>query len=200
MPSVEIALVARPGRLAGKGLERRAAHVGIERHEAARAGCQPDVRVVDDQRVVLLRENDSAKPFDFALVATDTSASIEQIIERYAQRWAIEVCFRDAKQTTGVGEARNRTPLAVERTVPFGLLVQSLVMIWYAHAGHSTAVVAARRRLAPWYDQKTEPSWLDMLATLRRQLIADRFRALPHPAVDHAEIHDPAWILELIAS
>jgi len=151
-------------------------------------------------RVVLLREVDSAKPFDFALVATDTSASIEQIIERYAQRWAIEVAFRDAKQTTGVGEARNRTALAVERTVPFGLLVQSLVTIWYANAGHTTAVVAARRRLAPWYDQKTEPSWLDMLVTLRRQLIADRFRALPHPAVDHGEIHDPAWILELIAS
>lgn len=151
-------------------------------------------------RVVLIREPGSAKAFDFALVATDTDLSAGQIIERYAERWAIEVCFRDAKQTTGVGEARNRVSLAVERTVPFGLLVQSLVTIWYAHAGHSGAVVAARRRLAPWYDQKREPSWLDMLTTLRRQLIADRFRATPHPTVTHTEFTDPAWALELLAS
>jgi hypothetical protein len=30
--------------------------------------------------------------------------------------------FEDAKQLAGVGEARNRTELAVKRTVPFGLL------------------------------------------------------------------------------
>ena len=151
-------------------------------------------------RVVLIREPGSTKAFDFALVATDTSLSAEQVVERYAERWAIEVAFRDAKQITGVGEARNRTALAVERTVPFGLLVQTLVTIWYTHAGHTKAVVAARRRLAPWHRQKTEPSWLDMLTTLRRQLIADRFRATPHAAVTHAEILDPAWTLELVAS
>lgn len=151
-------------------------------------------------RVVLLREIGSAKPFDFALVATDTTATVEQIIERYAERWAIEVCFRDAKQTTGVGEARNRVERAVERTVPFGLLVQSLVTIWYTQSGHTPAIVATRRRLAPWYGQKTEPSWLDMLTTLRRQLIHDQYRATPHPTVGHPEIHDPAWALELMSA
>jgi hypothetical protein len=151
-------------------------------------------------RVVLVREPGSTKAFDFAMVATDNELSAAQVVERYAERWSIEVAFRDAKQITGVGEARNRTALAVERTVPFGLLVQSLVTIWYTHAGHTGAVVAARRRLAPWYDQKREPSWLDMLTTLRRQLIADHFRATPHPAVTHTEILDPAWALELLAS
>ena len=151
-------------------------------------------------RVVLIREPGSVKPYDFALVATDIDLSVGQVVERYAERWAIEVAFRDAKQTTGVGEARNRVALAVERTVPFGLLVQSLVTIWYAHTGHTDAVVAERRRLAPWHRHKTEPSWLDMLTTLRRQLIADQFRATPHPAVTHAEIPNPTWAPELIAS
>lgn len=151
-------------------------------------------------RVVLVRELDSGKPFDIAFVATDTDLAVEQVIERYAQRWAIEVCFRDAKQTTGVGEARNRVSLAVQRTVPFGLIVQSIVTIWYALAGHTTDIVTTRRRLAPWYPQKTEPSYLDMLTTLRRHLIVERFRALPQPTVDHAENPDPAWILELMAA
>jgi hypothetical protein len=151
-------------------------------------------------RVVLLREPGSNKPFDFALVATDTDATPEQLIERYAQRWAIEVAFRDAKQITGVGQARNRVSLAVERTVPFGLLVQSLVVIWYATSGHTEHVVADRRRLAPWYEQKRDPSYLDMLTALRRQLIADRFTATRHHAVPHEEIPDPAAALELLAS
>jgi len=151
-------------------------------------------------RVVLIREKDSTKPFDFALVSTAPDASSEHIIERYAERWTIEVAFRDAKQTTGVGEARNRTPLAVERTVPFGLIVQSLVTIWYALYGHTEAVVAARRLRAPWYQAKSEPSYLDMITTLRQELTTNHFQATRHHADKHQQIPDPASQLELKAS
>jgi len=54
-----------------------------------------------------------------------------QIIERYAARWSIEVAFHDAKYITGASEAHNRTQLAMERTAPFGMLIQSLVVVWY---------------------------------------------------------------------
>lgn len=49
-------------------------------------------------------------------------ASPEQVVARYAERWAIEVSFQEAKHVLGVGEARSRTEKAVLRTVPFGLL------------------------------------------------------------------------------
>ena len=150
-------------------------------------------------RVVLLRDLGSKKAFDFALVATDTDASPKQLIERYAQRWAIEVCFRDSKQVTGVGQARNRVKLAVERTVPFGLLVQTFVVIWYATNGHNSSIVRERRRLAPWYDQKREPSYQDMLTALRRQLITDRFSATRHQTVAPTEIPIPEWMLAMAA-
>jgi len=78
-------------------------------------------------RVLVLVE--PGKP-SLALVTTDMTTPIAGIVERYAARWAIEVAFADAKNTTGVGEARNRTRKAVERTVPFGLYVQSTVAIW----------------------------------------------------------------------
>jgi SRSO17 transposase len=61
-----------------------------------------------------------------ALVTTDMHTPTDQLVSRYASRWAIEVAFSDAKHITGVGEAHNRTQKAVERTVPFGLQVQTL--------------------------------------------------------------------------
>jgi hypothetical protein len=79
-----------------------------------------------------------------------------------------------------VGEARNRTPTAVERTVPFGLTTQSIVVLWYTHHGHSTDIAADRRAQAPWYRDKTQPAYLDMIVKLRRTLIAARFRGGKH--------------------
>jgi hypothetical protein len=67
--------------------------------------------------------------------------------------------------------------VAVERTAPFVMLVQTLVVIWYHLAGHSPKVVAERRDRARWYTTKTHPSYQDMLVKLRRVLIAAQYRA-----------------------
>jgi hypothetical protein len=112
----------------------------------------------------------------YALVTTDLTTPVALIVERYAGRWAIEVAFADAKNTTGVGEARNRTQKAVERTVPFGLYTQSIVVIWYHLAGHHPTVVRDRRDRAPWYTTKRYPSYLDMIVKLRRVLIATQYQ------------------------
>jgi hypothetical protein len=111
-----------------------------------------------------------------ALVTTDPDAPAAQIITRYASRWAIEVAFSDAKNITGAGEARNRTPRAVERTVPFALFTQSIVITWYHLAGHHPAIARSRRDKAPWYATKTRPAYIDMIVKLRRVLIAAQFR------------------------
>jgi hypothetical protein len=125
-------------------------------------------------RVILLRDRGVSTGYGIALVTTDLHTDAGQIIERYAARWSIEVAFGDAKQTTGVGEARNRTRTAVERTVPVGLITQSLVVVW--HARHGTGDVTARRAEAPWYATKTRPAYHDMIIELRRVMIAARFR------------------------
>lgn len=110
-------------------------------------------------------------------------------MERYAARWAIEVAFHDAKNTTGAGEARNRTRNAVERTVPFGLYTQSTVIIWYHLAGHHPAVVRDHRDRAPWYTTKRYPSYLDMIVKLRRVLIAAQYQPEAPDQPTHEEIH-----------
>lgn len=111
-----------------------------------------------------------------ALVTSDLATPATDIVERYASRWAIEVAFEDAKQITGVGEARNRFRAAVERTVPFGLYTRSIVIIWYHLAGHHPSVVRDRRNHAPRYATKTRPSYLDMIVKLRRVLIAAQYQ------------------------
>jgi hypothetical protein len=139
-------------------------------------------------QVILLRDK-ATTGYDVALVTTDLAATPEQIIERYAARWSIEVAIEDAKQTVGVGQARNRVRRAVERTVPFGLIVGTLAVCWYATAGHHPDDVQTVRQLAPWYRDKTQPSVLDMLAKLRRVIIAAQFRRTgPLPATP-AEIN-----------
>lgn len=95
--------------------------------------------------------------YDVALVTTDLAASAAQIIERYASRWSIEVAIEDAKQTGGVGQARNRVRLVVERTVPFALIVNTLAIVWYATVGYHPDDVDERRELAPWYRRRPNP-------------------------------------------
>jgi hypothetical protein len=126
--------------------------------------------------VVIVRDKPGSG-FGIALVTTDREATAEQVIERYAARWSIEIAIEDAKQIFGTGQARNRTARAVERTVPFQIACQAAAVTWYATAGHDPADLHERRALAPWYASKAEPATADMAAKLRRVIIAARFRA-----------------------
>src|SRR5262244_2704252 len=121
-------------------------------------------------RVILARNHDSV----LALVTTDPATPAARLIERYAARWSIEQAFADARNIPGAGEARNRTRRAVERTVPFALIVSTLVVTWYARHGHPRHTLTARRHDQPWYTTKAEPAFEDMLTQLRRTMIAAR--------------------------
>jgi hypothetical protein len=155
----------------------------------------------DPVRVILLRDtrhtSDPTSGYDLALVTTDLDATPEEIIARYAARWSIEVTFFDLKNILGVGQARNRVRKALERTVPFGLFCHSLLIIWYSLHGHPATDTARRRASAPCYSSKTEPSTLDMLTTLRHQIIAARFLPpTPRPATTQEILEvQQAWAL-----
>jgi hypothetical protein len=85
----------------------------------------------------------------------------------------------------------------VQRTVPFGLFCYSILTLWYTLHGHDTTDTAQRRAAAPWYTTKTEPSTLDMLTKLRRQIIAARFMPTPPRPATTQEILEvqQAWAL-----
>ncbi|MDY6870279.1 MAG: transposase [Actinomycetota bacterium] len=119
---------------------------------------------------MLVREPDKV----LAIFTTDTDSPAADIVARYAHRWPIETAIAAGKQLLGVGQARNRLQHAVERTVPFQFVVYSAVIVWYALHGHHPDDLATRRHDQPWYPHKDEPSSEDMLAKLRRTLVAAR--------------------------
>jgi hypothetical protein len=139
-------------------------------------------------QVVLLRDRAQAS-YDVALATTDLAASPAAVIERYAARWTIEVAIEDAKQIFGAGQARNRLAAAVHRTLPFALACQSLAVLWYATAGHHPGDVDEHRARAPWYRTKAEPSTADMIAKLRRVLIAAKYQPVHAGEPTPEEIH-----------
>jgi len=126
-------------------------------------------------RVVLVREGKRAQGFDVALVTTDVETSPAEAVARYAERWAIEVGLQEAKQVLGVGEARSRSEKAVLRTVPFGLLCQSLTVAWYALHGEAEQDVRRRCLSAPWYRQKRRPAFAGTLVALRREIMSAQY-------------------------
>jgi hypothetical protein len=142
-------------------------------------------------RIVLLRETGTVPKngYHLALISTDLTSPTTTLINRYAARWSIEICIEDAKQHTGVGQARNRTPAAVARTVPFGLYTQTLVTVWYAEHGHHPDIITDRRQRAPWYRDKTQPAYHDMINKLRRTLIAARILATYPAQATPEELH-----------
>ncbi|MFG2563766.1 hypothetical protein, partial [Streptomyces sp. NPDC048496] len=146
-------------------------------------------------KVVLLREDVTDTGYDLALISTDLTATAGPLVARYASRWSIEVTFGEARSLLGVGQASNRTPRAIERTVPFGLYCYTITVIWYALHGHHPQDAAEHRTRAPWYLTKTHPAFSDMTAKLRRTIIAARFMPIDAGQPTDTEIRavQEAW-------
>ncbi|GAB2470986.1 hypothetical protein [Streptomyces incanus] len=95
-------------------------------------------------RLVPVRDLDSTNPYDLALVGTDHISTTDDLVERYGARWPIKSVFEHMRGDLGVGQARNRPRRAVERTVPFGLAVYTIVVLWCTAHGHHPAYIIAR--------------------------------------------------------
>ncbi len=109
-----------------------------------------------------------------AFYSTCHEATAEQIIAWYASRWSIEVAFHDSKQHLGFEQPQGWSRKAVERTAPLAMLLYSLIILWFAKQGHRLY----KPLDCPWYTAKSEPSFADMLATLRRQSVLQKVLSL----------------------
>jgi DDE superfamily endonuclease len=99
-----------------------------------------------------------------AFYSTCWQATAVEVLSCYAWRWSIEVAFHDSKQSLGFEEPQGWTRRAVERTAPTAMLLYSLIVLWFVREGHRDY----RSLNRPWYTTKSQPSFADMLATLRR--------------------------------
>lgn len=88
--------------------------------------------------------------------------------------WLIEVAFHESKQHLGFEEPPGWTRRAVERTAPLGMLLYTLIVLWFVESGHGVYRPLCR----PWYVSKASVSFGDMLATLRRQSVRQKIFSL----------------------
>jgi hypothetical protein len=113
--------------------------------------------------IVLTRDLHGKRP-DQMFYCTKLDWDARQILSAYACRWAIECTFENCKQFLGLEDPANRLPLAVKRTAPMSLLLYALVVVWFHQGGHRFLRIPYR----PWYCSKREPSFADLLTTVRR--------------------------------
>ena len=146
---------------------------------------------------------------DRAFFSTQHELAPEEILERFARRWLIEVSFREAKQSLGMVDAQNgwsrgrrqagrpkpgpqprgnRGRHAVERTAPFALIVRGIVVAWYVRQNRWQKDVDAHRAFARWYRSKASPSFDDMLGALRLDIVAQRLSSNPIPTHSRAKL------------
>jgi len=116
-------------------------------------------------RIVVVRDPKGGRRDD-CFFSTDLTLTPPQILESFALRWPLEVCFRDVKQFLGFEDPQNRVPQATQRTAPLIFYIYDLALLWYAQSGHRLAHQTTLQRL--WYQRKTTVSFEDILRTLRQ--------------------------------
>jgi hypothetical protein len=124
--------------------------------------------------IVLVRDVLGKRP-DQMFYCTCLDWDARQILSEYSARWSIEVTFENSKQLLGLEDAANRTEKAVKRTAPMALVLYSLTILWFHQVGYRYVHFPDR----PWYQHKAEPSFADMLTTLRRMSWQEKLRTLP---------------------
>jgi hypothetical protein len=124
--------------------------------------------------IVLVRDAVGKRP-DQMFYCTRLDWDARKILSEYSMRWSIEVTFENCKQLLGLEDPANRKEKAVRRTAPMALVLHSLIVVWFHRMGHRYVRFPDR----PWYPQKEEPSFADMLTTLRRLSWQDKICLLP---------------------
>jgi hypothetical protein len=128
-------------------------------------------------RWVLVRNVPGHRP-PLAVFCTDPTATAEQIVAWYVDRWHIETTFEELHAYLGLETQREWSTRAVGRAVPCLLGLFSLVVL-LAHALHPQQLPTRR---AAWYP-KREATFIDALAAVRRHLWAAANRpGLGHPS------------------
>ena len=147
------------------------------------------------QRPILLvisRDPEGKEKDDF-LFTTDVTMEPVEVIECYADRWAIEDTFKNTKQLLGGQHPQTFKTKGPERAAGLSLWLYSMVWLWYLKQ-------KANKRyfiIHPWNPLKSTPSFADAIACLRRELWAERIKCM----FGNSAVHDKKFefLLEALA-
>ncbi len=144
-------------------------------------------------RVVLVDEPTGWR----AYFCTDPSASVADILTAVADRFALEITFRDCKEVVGAGQQQVRFLWANIGAFHVCLWTFTMTEAW---AWSRAAVELVDRSASPWDTPLRRPSHADKRRAWRRALLGEEIRAVLRPGVTEEEIQATAERLLSLAA
>lgn len=143
-------------------------------------------------RLVISRDPSGKEKDDF-FFTTDLSMTVEEVLECYNDRWAIEDTFKNTKQLLGAQQPQTYKGQGPERAAGLSLWLYAVVWLWYLKQKSTDRYFIVQ----PWYGQKEVPSFADAIACLRRQLWRERINIM----FGNSAVHDKKFefLLEALA-
>jgi hypothetical protein len=144
-------------------------------------------------RVVLVQEEHGWVAF----FCTDPDATVEQILEAFADRATIEQNFHDQKEVWGTGQQQVRNIWTNVGVFHLNLWLHTLVELWAWPQSHAQL---CDRSDSPWDDPARRPSHADRRKALRHQFLQNELRAITRGHTLPAKILDlTRWLAKLAA-
>ena len=122
-------------------------------------------------RVVLVKEEDGW----LALFCTDPTATVQEILEAFADRATIEQNFHDQKEIWGTGQQQVRNIWTNVGVFHLNLWIHTLVELWAWNLPHEQL---CDRSASPWDDPERRPSHANRRKALRQQFLANELTAI----------------------
>jgi hypothetical protein len=122
-------------------------------------------------RVVLVKEDHGW----YAFFGTEAAASVQEILEAFADRATIEQDFHDVKEVWGSGQQQVRNIWANLAVYNLNLWMHTLVELW---AWSRPAEALVDRRDSPWDDADRRPSHANRRKALRTLILREELNTL----------------------
>jgi DDE superfamily endonuclease len=124
-----------------------------------------------------------------AFFCTDASASVADILTTVADRFSLEITFRDCKEIVGAGQQQVRFVWANVGAFHICLWTYTMTEAWAWGRAEEELV---DRSASPWDTPNRRPSHADKRRAWRRELLGEEIRGVLHPGVTEAEIQAAA--------
>ena len=144
-------------------------------------------------RVVLVKESTGW----LAFFCTDVSATVAEILTTVADRFSLEITFRDCKEIVGAGQQQVRFLWANIGAFHVCLWTFTMTEAW---AWDQQTGRLVDRSESPWDDPYRRPSHADKRRAWRRALLEEEIRAVLRPGVTEVEIQAAAERLLSLAA
>jgi DDE superfamily endonuclease len=136
-------------------------------------------------RVVLVKEATGWVAF----FCTDPTATVADILVAVADRFSLEISFRDCKEIVGAGQQQVRFVWASVGAFHMCLWTFTMTEVW---AWSRSADTMVDRSTSPWDTARRRPSHADKRRAWRQTLLREEIQAVLRPGVSDAEIEAAA--------